>query len=123
MKKLTVLFLLFFSLILSSNSYAYGDWHTTDDIFELYADKKTKFNILLFFNGLGSGLVWANGDLRFNGKSQLFCQPSDKGFKGEDFFRIYRQEYFRNQEIYDTLEFQPPGYLLLEGLKIEYPCN
>jgi len=110
-------------LILSSNSYAYGDRFTPDDIFELYSDKKTESNILLYFKGLGTGLVWANGDLRHHGKSELFCRPRDKSFTSEDWFRIYRQEYFRNKEIWDSMQYPAPGWILLEGLKTDYPCN
>ena len=92
---------------------------TTDE----NSDKKTESNILLYFKGLGTGLVWANADLRHHGKSELFCRPRDKSFTSEDWFRIYRQEYFRNKEMWDAAEFQPPGYILLRGLKTEYPCN
>ena len=112
-----------FSFSYCSQTYAYGDKYSPDEIFELYADKSTKFNILLYFNGVGTGLFWANGDLKYNDKKPLFCPPGDLSMAAEDYFKIYRNEYFRNQELWDSIDFQPPGWIVLEGLKTKYPCN
>ena len=106
-----------------SQTYAYSDRYSPDKIFELYSDDSTKFNILLYFGGVGNGLFWANGDLDFKNKEQLYCQPRDLSMGAEDYFKIYRNEYFRNQESWDSLTLQPPAWIVLEGLINKYPCN
>ncbi len=112
-----------FSFSYCTQIYAFGDKVSYDEIFELYSDKSTKLNILLYFKGVGTGLSWANSELDYNNKERLYCPPGDLVMTPEDYFKIYRNEYFRNKESWDAIDFQPPGWIVLEGLKTKYPCN
>ena len=115
--------MLMFSFTFCSQTYAYGDQWSPNEIFELYSDNSSKFNVLIYFNGVGNGFFWANGDLDYNNRDRLFCPPDDLSISAEDYFKIYRNEYFRNQESWDSLPLQPPAWIVLEGLLNKYPCN
>jgi hypothetical protein len=59
MKKLPKIFLmLMFSFTFCSQTYAYGDQWSPNEIFELYSDNSSKFNVLIYFNGVGNGFFW-----------------------------------------------------------------
>ena len=121
MKKLSRIFLVPVLILLSaSQTFAYSDFHSPEEIFKLYSDKKTEFNVLIYFNGLGSGISWMHTT---SGGEPIYCQPDQKSHSAEDYFSLYRIEYFRNKDFYDSLEFQPPGFILKNGIIAEYPCN
>ena len=124
MKKLPKIFLLII-LFLSYGTqiHAYGDKYSPDEIFELYSDKNSKFTVLIFFNGLGSGIFHTNATSEYDNNKPLYCPPGDLSMGPEDYFKIYRSEYFRNKELWDSMSIQPPGWMLLQGLITEYPCN
>ncbi len=124
MKKLPkIILFIILSLSYITQIYAYSDFKSTDEIFELYSDKNTEYNILIFFNGVGTGISWANSILEFENKERLYCPPGDLSFSAKDYFKMYRTEYFRIKEIYDSMDMQPPAYLVLKGLQTKYPCN
>jgi hypothetical protein len=124
MKKLSkkILLIILFQLS-STQTFAYGDYRSSDEIFDLYSDQESRFSILVYFNGLGGGFSWANTQLESLNQQRLFCQPMDLTIGAEDYFKIYRSEYFKNEEIWGSFELQPPGIILLKGLINKYPCN
>ena len=122
MKKLIKIFLiLILFLIHTTKMYAYSDYHSPEKIFELHSDNDSEFSVMVFFNGLGSGLRWANTSLE--NSERLFCFPAGKGMTPNEYFEIYRNEYYKYKEFYDSQEYQPPGLILKGGLEDKYPCN
>lgn len=57
------------------------------------------------------------------GVNRLFCLPPDKELHADDYISLYKQEYIRNQEIWDAMPIQPPGMVLIEGLVTAFPCG
>ena len=53
----------------------------------------------------------------------LFRLPPDKELYADDYISLYKQEYIRNQEIWDAMPIQPPGMILEEGLVTKFPCS
>ena len=99
MKKLPKIFLLIILFLsYATQIHAYGDNYPPDEIFELYSDKNSKFTVLIFFNGLGSGIFHANAFSEYDNNKLLYCPPEDLSMGPEDYFKIYRSEYFRNKE-------------------------
>ena len=122
MKKLIKIFLLLILfLIHTTKAYAYSDYYSPEKIFELHSDNDSKYTVMVFFSGLGSGLRWMNTDL--DNSDRLFCFPRDKGMTPNEYFAIYKNEYYKYREFYDSQEYQPPGFILIHGLKDKYPCN
>ena len=119
MKKIFLIIILFFPL----KSFAVSDYSTPKEILTLYSDTKYKPLVTIYFKGLGSGYSWYNTELETKISLKLFCVPRNKSFDGEDFYAIYRSEYLKNKEIYDSLTGQPPGMILLQGMINTYPCE
>lgn len=122
MKKRLISLIAFTIFLNSKIAYGYSDKYSPDEIFAEYSNEDTKFSVLVYFNGLGAGLSWANTAAEHEGNNKLFCLPRNTSFGAEDYFRIYRLSYFRNKDVWDSMTYQPPGFILLEGLKSEYPC-
>ncbi len=118
-----VLTVMLFNFSYMDNANAYSDQYTPDEIFTEYSNQQKKLGILYYFNGLGAGINWTKSFFDKQGMAPLFCEPRKESFGPEDFFRIWRTEYFRKQEIYDSLDSQPAGLILLFGLINEYPCS
>ena len=102
---------------------AFGDNVHADDMLKFYETETLRLKVQLYFRGLGSGLVLWNGLLQSKGKKKLFCLPPDKELHADDYIRLYKQEYFNNQEIWDAMPVQPPGMILIEGLTRTFPCS
>lgn len=118
MKNLKTIF--FLLIILKTNAvFAFYDTISPKELEEFYSDSKTKPLVLLYLDGVGDGMLWTN----VNHKEGLFCLPPDQIFQGEDYYSIYKTEYLRRKELYDTLEHQPPGLLLLMGFTHNFPCD
>lgn len=66
-----------------------------------------------------NGLIWANGDLRSNGHTELFCVPPSVSLSIQQAVEIMSK---RIQE--KPTEGQlPVGSLMLQTLKQTFPCN
>ena len=115
------IFGLVFLLFSSNSNLSFGDTLSSDDVFKYYANPETKSTILLYMDGIGQGIGWANVEL--NDGQKLYCPPKDKRFTAEDMFKLYRQQYFKQKEIFDSLPYQPPAFIILQGLIKEYPCR
>ena len=107
----------------SSNAHSFGDNYSPKNILGFYdsKDEGVRTGIKAYLQGLGTGLLWANSELRINKRPEIFCGISDKVFNYEDFYRIYVDEYLRHKKIYDE-ESAAPGLILKRGIKHEYPC-
>ena len=102
--------------------FALSDRISPEAIDELYSNEGTKTEIITYFNGLGGGMDWANAQLNAYGKPEIYCVPKNQVFTGEDFYSVYRAEYLRQKNFWNSQEFQPPGLLLLRGMINMYPC-
>ena len=102
---------------------AYSDQYTVEEVFSEYSNPQSKSKILYYFNGLGAGIDWTNTLFEVQNGASLYCRPKDEALGPEDFFRIWRTEYFRMRDVYDALDSQPSGFILLQGFIHEYPCD
>jgi len=110
-----------FHFLNSAKTFALGDHYTVEQVTDLYLrDKNT---VLAFFNGVGTGMNWANSALEARGQERLYCPPDGQVSGAEDFFRIYTDEYLRQKEHWDEFPLQPPAFIYLKGIQAEYPCN
>ena len=102
---------------------AFGDDVTVADMLEFYDSETQRLRVQLYFRGLGSGLIYWNSLMHTKGVNRLFCPPPDKELHADDYISLYKQEYIRNQEIWDAMPIQPPGMILIEGLVTAFPCG
>ncbi|MAI03811.1 MAG: hypothetical protein CMQ75_04735 [Gammaproteobacteria bacterium] len=110
----------FLLIILKTNAiFALADTISPKDLQEFYSDSATKKEVLLYFRGAGDGILWAN---TLNEEEQI-CLPPDQAFYSEDYYSIYKTEYLRQKDLYDSLEYQPPGLLLFNGFIHNFPCE
>ena len=112
-----------FSCVGTPQALAFGDDVTVDDMLEFYNSETQRLRVQLYFRGLGSGLIYWNGLMHTKGVERLFCLPADKELHADDYVSLYKQEYIRNQEIWDAMPTQPPGMILIEGLVNTFPCR
>ena len=68
------------------------------------------------------GFGWANAELENRGEKVLFCPNRKESISVFVAYKLYKKEYLNNKTLYDSLETNPPGYMLLNALKKEYPC-
>ena len=117
-KKLKTIF--FLLIIFKTNAvFALGDFISPKEIEEFYSDSTTKSEVVFYFSGLGSGISWLDTMIQ----EKMFCLPPDLAFTGEDYYSIYKAEYLREKKLWDSLDSQPPGIILLYGLKYNFPCD
>tara|TARA_B100001765_G_scaffold214681_1_gene183525 strand:+ start:1367 stop:1729 length:363 start_codon:yes stop_codon:yes gene_type:complete len=117
-KKLKTIF--FLLIIFKINVvFALGDFVSPKEIEKFYSDSTTKFEVIFYFSGLGSGISWSN----VTSRAKSYCPPSDQAFSGDDYYSIYKAEYLRNKKLWDSLDYQPPAMVLLDGLKYNFPCD
>ena len=116
MKKL-IFVLAFFLIFCPQKLNAVGDWTSPEEMEEFYSDESTQLYVIVYFNGLGAGLVLG---------SDSECIPDDKAFSGEQYYMMYRLEYLRQKdlydEIYDTYGAAPAVLILENAIQYEYPC-
>ena len=118
MKNLKTIF--FLLIIFKTNAvFALGDFISPKEIEEFYSNSTSRSEVVFYFNGLGSGVSWSNTMTQ----EKIFCLPPDLTFSGEDFYSIYKAEYLREKKLWDSLDSQPPGMILLYGLKNNFPCD
>tara|TARA_B100001250_G_scaffold232369_1_gene199521 strand:+ start:949 stop:1317 length:369 start_codon:yes stop_codon:yes gene_type:complete len=115
-------FLFLIVLFQASFVFALSDKTTPEELDDLYSNSDTKALVLNYFRGLGAGISWAS---TFEG--DFFCPPDDQAFNGEDYYLIYKTELTRNKSLYDSIKealgYTPPGMVLLQGLKADFPCS
>ncbi len=116
-----LIILLAFVFLNSSKTFAVGDHYTVEELIDLYS--KDKNTVLAFFNGVGTGMNWANSALEAQGQEKLYCPPEGQVDGAEDVFRIYVDEYTRQKERWDEFPLQPPAFIFLKGIQWKYPCN
>lgn len=118
MKNLKTIF--FLLVIFKTNAvFALGDFMSPKEIEEFYSDSTSNLEVVFYFKGLGSGISWSNNMTQ----EKMFCPPSDLAFTGEDYYSFYKAEYLRDKKLWDSLEGQPPGFILLNGLMYNFPCD
>ena len=118
MKNLKKIF--FLLIIFKTNAvFALGDFFSPKEIEKFYSDSTTRIGVVFYFAGLGSGIQ----TMDINIQEKFFCVPSDQAFKGEDYYSIYKAEYLRDKKFWDSLDLQPPGPILLNGLRYNFPCD
>jgi hypothetical protein len=118
MKNLKTIF--FLLIIFKTNTiFALGDLVSPKVIEEFYSNSTTRSEVVSHFSGLGSGITWSNIMIQ----EKMFCLPPDLAFSGEDYYSIYKAEYLREKKLWDSLDKQPPGIILLYGLKYNFPCD
>ena len=115
MKYLLILSCLLFSV----KSYALNDFVTVEQMFKYYSNESTKNLVLSYIRGVGDGIVWRE---HMSSDNEI-CLSNDKSFNADEFYVIYKSEYYRNEKYYDSEEYQPAGLLILNGLIYTYPCN
>ena len=126
LKSLSLVFLsiIFFPIPLN----AYDDYSKPDQIFEGYNNINSRFEVLIYFNGLVNGLTWSNSMSRSERNYETFCQPRDAIISAEQGYEIYKNHYLTNKSKWDSLSIeptetiQPPAFVLLMGLREKYPC-
>ena len=118
MKNLKTIFFLLI-ILKSSAIFALGDKVSPKQIEEFYSDSATKNSVLFYFSGLGDGILWTD---QFSNEMTI-CLPSDMVMSAEDHYSIYRATYLKEKDIWDGLEYQPPGLILLVGLQYDFPCD
>ncbi len=103
-------------------AYAYGDFIKPERIFRDYKNEKKRHSILSYFNGLIGAYGWANTELRIRELKPLYCPSQNESISVLTAYKLYKNEYLSNKKLYDSLEHNPPGFMLLNALKKEYPC-
>ena len=109
------------SVLNSARTFALGDHYTVEQVIDLYS--KDKNIVLAFFNGVGTAINWANSALEAQGRTRLYCPPEGQVHTAPDYFRIYMDKYSRHKERWDEFPLQPPAFIYLKGIQVEYPCN
>jgi len=82
------------------------------------SEKLANVNNLLV-NGIGIGFMWANTELKHDGRKQLYCQPRLKAIKPEKMVNLLRN-YIEENPQYLRL---PLGMVMLQTNIKVYPCK
>jgi hypothetical protein len=94
---------------------------TSEEMMQYYAEDNLQKTVLTYINGIGSGIVWSDAYLEFEGKKKLFCKPEKKIFHfGKWYFEIFAEEFL---SFPDTYKDMPPAVPLLRGLIRSFPCD
>ena len=119
MKNLKTIF--FLLIIFKTNAvFASLDFSSPKEIKEFYSDSATRPEVIFYFSGLGDGISWSDTSTP---QEKIYCPPSDLAFSGEDYYSIYKAEYLREKKLWDSIDLQPPGLILVNGLKHNFPCD
>ena len=87
---------------------------------EYFTEDNLQPYVKTYINGIGSGIMWSNAMLEFDGRKKLFCKPDKKIFDfGKWYFEIFAEEFLKNPEKYQDM---PPAVPLLRGIIISFPC-
>ena len=118
-KKLKFVFTI--SIIISCFSNSVFGFVTSKQVMEYFAEENLKPYVKTYINGIGSGIMWSNAILEFDGRKKLFCKPDREIFDfGRWYFEIFAEEFFSNPETYEEM---PPAVPLLRGMISSFPCE
>ena len=118
-KKLkTLLMTLFFILIFSHSVFGFVN---SKQVMEYFTEENLQQFVKTYINGIGSGIMWSNAILEFDGRKKLFCKPDREIFDfGRWYFEIFAEEFLSNPETYEEM---PPAVPLLRGMISSSPCE
>jgi len=68
--------------------------------------------------GMSIGLGWANTELESRRMPQLYCQPPNLALTYQQNIAILEAFVHQDQKSLDL----PAGFILLEGMKLAFPC-
>ena len=117
-KKLkTLLMTLFFILIFSHSVFGFVN---SKQVMEYFTEENLQPFVKTYINGIGSGIMWSNAMLEFEGRKKLFCKPDKEIFDfGSWYFEIFAEEFLKNPKKYQDM---PPAVPLLRGIILSFPC-
>ena len=117
-KKLkTLLATLFFILIFSHSVFGFVN---SKQVMEYFTEENLQPFVKTYINGIGSGIMWSNAMLEFDGRKKLFCKPDKEIFDfGSWYFEIFAEEFLKNPKKYQDM---PPAVPLLRGIILSFPC-
>ena len=117
-KKLkTLLMTLFFILIFSHSVFGFVN---SKQVMEYFTEENLQPFVKTYINGIGSGIMWSNAMLEFDGRKKLFCKPDKEIFDfGSWYFEIFAEEFLKNPKKYQDM---PPAVPLLRGIILSFPC-
>lgn len=75
----------------------------------------------IYLKGLAEGMNWSNTFIEFEGGKQLYCPPENLRLGHRDYMKILDSKMIEIQK--HKHKEQPVGLLLLEALKITFPCK
>ena len=73
--------------------------------------------------GINSGLMYANTELRFEKRKQVYCQPEKLAFNSQNLVRFVNDEIKFLKDKGANLDKVPIGMILVMHLKRVFPCK
>ena len=73
--------------------------------------------------GINSGLMYANTELRFEKRKQVYCQPEKLAFNSQNLVRFVNDEIKFMKDKGANLDKVPIGMILVMHLKRVFPCK
>ena len=118
LKKLKIFFaVIIFTLSFSNSGFGFV---SSKEVMEYFTEDNLQPYVKTYINGIGSGIMWSNAMLEFDGRKKLFCKPDKKIFDfGKWYFEIFAEEFLKNPKKYQDM---PPAVPLLRGIIISFPC-
>ena len=108
---------LFFILIFSHSVFGFVN---SKQVMEYFTEENLQPFVKTYINGIGSGIMWSNAMLEFEGRKKLFCKPDKEIFDfGSWYFEIFAEEFLKNPKKYQDM---PPAVPLLRGIILSFPC-
>ena len=106
-------------LSLSFSNSVFG-FVNSKQVMEYFSEENLRPYAKTYINGVGSGIMWSNAMLEFDGRQKLFCKPDKKIFDfGRWYFEIFADEFLSNPQKYEEM---PPAVPLLKGIISSFPC-
>ena len=106
-------------LSLSFSNSVFG-FVNSKQVMEYFSKENLRPYAKTYINGVGSGIMWSNAMLEFDGRQKLFCKPDKKIFDfGRWYFEIFADEFLSNPQKYEEM---PPAVPLLKGIISSFPC-
>ena len=106
-------------LSLSFSNSVFG-FVNSKQVMEYFSKENLRPYAKTYINGVGSGIMWSNAMLEFDGRQKLFCKPDKEIFDfGRWYFEIFADEFLSNPQKYEEM---PPAVPLLKGIISSFPC-
>ena len=121
MKKLFGILMLYFLLSTKASIAAI----TVDKYLLAMTSDNKKVHELIERNlmGINSGLMYANAELRFEKRKQIYCQPDKLAFNSQNLIQFVSDEIKFLQNKGMKIENVPIGMILVMHLKRVFPCK